>query len=390
MVCTIASANCVSAVQRTPCLDSDERNKAYVPYHKLSHDEMVRLRLHDTLINVVIVTYMMGGYVAALYLIMCTNSLMTLIAATILLMHTMIVALTLTHECSHSCIAQSTWLNHVVGEITLVISGALYVPFTELQRQHNEHHAVQVGIDSYQVSHILSTWPRWLQILILPLEACYIPVLSFISWWRTLIVPLYVHKYQHLRKRIVIVFVLRHTFFYTMWCIRPTSLVCYFAAHVLFIDVMRVYDAYHHTFQIVSRGTLPPKHDFDYEQQTTYSTVFGRNTLTRRMLDMIFLNYGYHNAHHRYPRVPWHRLQELDAIMYPKSNGHVIRLPAALKEYHRRRIDRITQKRGDSFGKPKLNPAKDADSLLINDYIGVVMNISSLVLDVDDYSLQRH
>ncbi|CAF1177736.1 unnamed protein product [Adineta steineri] len=364
--------------------NDDVINEAYVPYQKPTRKQKIRLLSHSLFINTITITYMVGGYILALYCLMYIDSFLMSLIATLLLTHVMVVALAISHECIHSCMSYSLWFNHAVGELSLVMSGALYVPFSELQRQHKEHHSTQAAIDSYLVSHILSTWPQWLCVVILPLEACYIPVLSFVSWWRTLIVPLYVEKYRYLRARIIIMFILRHIFFYVMWCIRPTSVVCYFIAHVLFIDIMRVYDAYHHTIPFVSRGTMLPKRDIYYEQQTTYSTVFGWHTTIRRVLDLVFLNYGYHNAHHFYPRVPWYRLHELDETMYPKSNGHIIRLPGVLKEYHRRRLDRITLKKGDLHGRPKLNEEKDADGLLMKDFIGFVMNISSLVLDVDD------
>ncbi|CAF1130087.1 unnamed protein product [Adineta ricciae] len=358
-------------------------NEAYIPYKKLSRKQKAYLLSQNLFINIITLTYMIGSYLLALYCLLCIDSCLISFIATILLTHAMLVALAITHECIHTCVTSSLWINHIVGEVSIVISGALYVPFSELRSQHKEHHLTQAAIDSYLVSYILSTYPYWLRFIILPLEACYIPVLSIVAWWRTLIVPLYVDKYRSLRARILLVFILRHIFFFIMWYVQPTSIIYYFIAHILFIDIARVYDAYHHTIPFVSRDTMLPKRDACYEQQTTYSTVFGGHTMIRHMLDILFLNCGYHNAHHFLTRVPWYHLDQLDAAMYPESYGHVIRLPSMLKEYHRRRIDRITLRKGDSHGRPKINHEKDADGLQMKDFIGFTMNISSLVLDVE-------
>lgn len=362
----------------------DPRNAAYVEFCEPSEARMSYLLSHDMLVSSITVVYMLMSYTVSLYLMATHSSILVGILATLLLTHSMVVALSITHECIHHAVFRRGYLNRITGEISLFITGAIYVPFQELQRQHNEHHASQVGVDSNLVTELLSSASTWIVNIIVPMEACYFPVLSLYAWWRTILIPMWVAKYKRLRGRICVIFVLRCLFFYHLYCCHSLSVVYYFIAHVLFIDIMRVFDAYHHTFDIMPYGRVPPVYNARYEQQATYSTIFGRKSYIHRTLDAIFLNYGYHNAHHFRPKVPWYKLPEMDELMYPQSSVHVIRLPNALKSFHQKRIERICL--NGERGYPLPNDQVRGGDVNMDQYIGVIMNISSLVLDVHEYN----
>jgi fatty acid desaturase len=93
-----------------------------------------------------------------------------------------------------------------------------------------------------------------------------------------------------------------------------------------------------------------PPRDHDYEQHNTYS-----NLVSTRWpwLNLLLLNFAFHNAHHERPVEPWHRLPALHAALYPEAagdpEGHAQTLPMAryLRSYHRHRLSRVLD---DDYG----------------------------------------
>ncbi len=73
-----------------------------------------------------------------------------------------------------------------------------------------------------------------------------------------------------------------------------------------------LFDAFHHTFDqyfVAADQALPASgRDRHYENANTYS-----NLVSRRypVLNLLILNFGYHNAHHERASVPWYRLPAL-------------------------------------------------------------------------------
>ena len=53
------------------------------------------------------------------------------------------------------------------------------------------------------------------------------------------------------------------------------------------------------------------------------------------------LNFGFHNAHHTKPTLPWYRLPALHRELYGDGPEKVIPFCAQCRIYHRGRVDRI-------------------------------------------------
>ncbi|MEH2390178.1 MAG: fatty acid desaturase [Nostoc sp.] len=325
---------------------------------------------HKLVLNTYVVVYTIFGYFLGLYLILLNQAEKNLLGM-ILITHTSIWSALLTHEFIHETIFEKRSMNRLFGSLMTLISGACYVSFKLLKQQHIKHHCNKVGYDGFSITSWVLSLPASIRAVLITLEFFYIPVLSFISRWRTLLVPLLRPDYKYMRLRIVIVFLIRVTFFSILYLINPWSILYVFLAHIAMLNILRVYDCYHHTFDIIPLGSPVPRLTNDYEQENTFSSLINRKYY---WTNWIFLNYGYHNAHHYKPNVPWHELPNLDKAMYPSSEVHCILFPDLIIYYHRNRINRIYK----GLGSPTVKEGK----LQINKFWGIIMNISFIVYDV--------
>jgi len=60
-----------------------------------------------------------------------------------------------------------------------------------------------------------------------------------------------------------------------------------------------------------------------------------------RWLNLLFLNFGYHNAHHRLIHCPWYLLPQLDTELYESEHQQHVTLNHLVKNYHQFRIHRL-------------------------------------------------
>lgn len=314
--------------------------------------------------------YTFGGYALAIYLVTRPGWGLPLVGV-LLMTHTMILSALLTHECMHGTMGRSPALNAFLGRATTLISGACYVPYTLLRRQHLNHHGNRVGYDGFSVARWVGSLPPPLRAVIIALEWCYFPVLSYIARVRSLVVPFLEERHRRLRKRIALVFLLRAGFYLVLFYISPWSWVGLFASHLAMLTILRIYDCFHHTFDITSLGTSVQRLDGDHEQRNTYSSLISSK---HAWLNAIFLNYGYHNAHHAYPRAHWTELSKIDLELYPTSRVHCLHFGDLLHGYHRYRTTRIVK----GLGRPKVVDGR----LALDGYFGIIMNISFIVYDV--------
>jgi fatty acid desaturase len=95
------------------------------------------------------------------------------------------------------------------------------------------------------------------------------------------------------------------------------ALLLYFVAAGLLLHVLNFFDAFHHTFeQFFAEADAPVpagERDRAYEQANTYSNVISTRW---PWLNLLTLNFGYHNAHHERAAVPWYRLPALHAELH--------------------------------------------------------------------------
>jgi fatty acid desaturase len=62
---------------------------------------------------------------------------------------------------------------------------------------------------------------------------------------------------------------------------------------------------------------------------------------------MLWLNFGFHNAHHERPTMPWYRLPAYHRELYPADYAQVVTVGALLRSFHVHRVARIL---ADDYG----------------------------------------
>jgi fatty acid desaturase len=133
---------------------------------------------------------------------------------------------------------------------------------------------------------------------------------------------------------------------------------------MIMLHVLRFTDAYQHTYDalaVLEEGEIPNDkvRDRDYEQANTYSNLVSP---AHPWLNLLLLNFSYHNAHHERPIVPWHDLPRLHDQLFPREYEQIIPMIELLKGYHRDRVARILS---DDYGVVVTsNPSGKADRFL--------------------------
>ena len=148
--------------------------------------------------------------------------------------------------------------------------------------------------------------------------------------------------YQPLRTRVLTILVIRVALFAMLALISAKALLLYAIAYMLFLTVLRFMDANQHTYQLVETRDEAPLpggelRDREYEYHHTYS-----NPISMRfpLLNLLTLNFAYHNAHHDRPIVPWYRLPALHHELYGDDRGHVLSFRALVHAFHKHRVAR--------------------------------------------------
>jgi fatty acid desaturase len=121
------------------------------------------------------------------------------------------------------------------------------------------------------------------------------------------------------------------------------ALLSYAVAFLVFLSALRFMDAFQHTYEVFPSHSLAaaprdPRRNRRYEYENTYS-----NLLARRWpwLNLLVLNFAYHNAHHARPSEPWYRLPALHRRLYGVRDPQVISGRELIRGYHRQRVARV-------------------------------------------------
>ena len=337
-----------------------------------SHSHKQRLVELRPWISALAISYVMIGHLAGVACCLSAHPALH-VPGILLLAHTTVMSGLLNHELMHRAVFRRARTNDWFGAVLSIFNGGCYVQFDLLRRQHMAHHLHKVGYDSFSVTEWVRTLPTLAQAVFVAMEYCYFPVLSLLSRARALLYPFFNTKYASMRLRIALVFCARMAFLCGLYVIQPWSILSFAVAHLVMITMFRLFDCYHHTFDVVPLGSRPPGHPDGYEQERTFSSLLSRE---HPWFNALFLNYGYHNAHHQLFAAPWYRLPEIDRHMFGGAAPHHILLGEWLRGYHRHRITRIYE----GIGRPTARDGR----LTTDSFHGIIMNLSFMDYDYND------
>lgn len=303
--------------------------------------------------NAIAIFYTLSGYLGGIALLLWPNGWLNALGVG-LLTHSLILSAYLSHEFMHGTIFERRVWNAAAGNLMLWLNGSCYARFDDLMRLHIAHHVNRVDFCRFDLDIFLQELPAAVRSLLLALEWLYIPSLAFLLRLRTMTAPFWDDSRKDERLRAALILLIRGSLFTLLGVASLKALLLYGLAYVLMLTVLRFVDAFQHTYEVFPIGTPLPKRDRAHEQANTFSNVI---SLRHWWLNLLLLNFGYHNAHHELMKCPWHSLHELDRDLFTGHEVQYVTLPELLGNYHRYRLARIHSGQGravDEDGKLSL------------------------------------
>jgi len=274
--------------------------------------------------------------------------------------HAMVLAAYLVHEAAHTTLFASPRANHWAGETMNFVAGTPYASFERIRHMHIRHHVERVDLTCFDPKEVIRKHPA----LRRPLEAlewAYIPAVEVLMRLQLICRPVFVPSQRRHLPRAVGMLVLRVglVILLGLYCVHAVLL--YGLAVLLQMRVLNFFDAFHHTFEqyrVLPDEPIPSNgRTREYEQTNTYS-----NLISTRFpwINLLVLNFVYHNAHHHRPSVPWWRLPAVHRALYGHNNTPALLTSRELlATWHRNRVRRVFAedygsvgegpRRGDTF-----------------------------------------
>jgi fatty acid desaturase len=271
------------------------------------------------------------------------------IAGVLLCTHAMILAAYLIHEAAHQNLFAVPWANRLAGEMMNFIAGSCYASFERIRHMHIRHHVDRADVTCFDFKGFMRRQPavrRTLQVL----EWAYVPATEVLMHLQVIWRPFFVASQRRHLPRAAGMLAVRGVLLalLTVWSVK--ALLLYVLSMALLLHVLNFFDAFHHTFEqyfVEADQPVPMEgRDRAYEQSHTYSNLVSRGY---PWLNLLTLNFGYHNAHHHRPSVPWYRLPALHRDLYERETRSVLPLAELVRTWHRNRVRRVIS---DEYGGP--------------------------------------
>ena len=296
--------------------------------------------------NAAALAYVVVGYGAGLAG-MAARAWTVNVFATLWFAHALVIAAYLVHECAHNTIFAGNRWNARLGALLLWVTGACYGRYEDIRHKHFRHHVDRADVVAFDFRRSLARYP-WRLRLLQALEWAYIPAVDIMMHALVIVLPFRHASRRDRRGHVLAVLAVRATLFAWIGTISIKALALYALAYLLFLHVMRFMDAHQHTYEVLEtlerpRGPQDDRFDRDYEQRNTFSNPI---SLRRPWINLLTLNFGYHNAHHVRPTAPWYRLPTLHRELFSADPQQVLPFHNLVASYHRHRVTRILN--GDS------------------------------------------
>jgi fatty acid desaturase len=296
--------------------------------------------------------YAFAGYVGGFGLLFSSQWELNALG-TLLLGHAMIIAAYLIHECGHNTVFRANRNNERLGRFLSWMCGSSYGTFEDIRYKHFRHHmdgddSVWFMYDEFFNRHrVLLKAVKFLEWFYIPAHDLLMHfIMVFCSW----VIPQ--RRDQRLRNTVVII--LRGGGFIGLLVLAPKVAVLYMVAYMIMMHVLRFMDAFQHDY-----GPNPilfeenPELRFGGRKQEQSHTFSNPVSFRWTAPNWLVLNFGFHNAHHARPTVPWYRLPAFYREKISNSPESVIPFTRQLSMYHRYRTVRVDDVGGDLDGLPE-------------------------------------
>jgi len=310
----------------------------------------IRLKERDGLLYYgLAVSYAGVGYVLG-FAVLFSNQWAVNAAGTLLLAHAMIIAAYLIHECGHNAIFHRQRDNTRLGAILSWLCGAAYGTYEDMRYKHFRHHVDNADVVCFDYDQVLGNHPL-LRRAVQLLEWFYIPAHDLMMHGVMVLTSFVIPERRDQRRRNVTVILVRGGLFVALLVFFPKVALLYMIAYLILIHVLRFMDSLQHDYDYIL--TLydpivrpPHKGDREWEQEHTFSPTL---SLRYPCLNLLVLNFGYHNAHHADMNLPFYRLPEKHRELTGNDPERVIPFLAQLRVYHRNRVRRVWSERPEDY-----------------------------------------
>lgn len=296
--------------------------------------------------NTLAIGYAVAAYIAG-FVAMAAQPIWLNALGVLLTAHAMVIAAYLIHEAAHYTLFARPGPNRAVGELMSFIAGGAYASFERIRHLHLRHHRDRADVTCFDYKRFLRARPN-LQRLVCALEWAYVPAVEILMHLQVILRPMREASQRKHLPRVLAMLALRMGLLALLAIGSPKALLLYFVAYGVLLSVLNFFDAFHHTFEqyFADADAAVPMNGRDraYEQANTYSNVV---SVRWPALNLLTLNFGYHNAHHERAAVPWYRLPQLQAQLYGPRSRELMPLSELLRAYHRHRVRRAID---DDYG----------------------------------------
>jgi fatty acid desaturase len=294
--------------------------------------------------NILVIAYTFIGWPVGIWLMTQPQGSVNLVGV-LLVAHTLVYSAYLIHDCAHNAVFASVAANDRLGAILGWLNGACLATYACLKEKHLRHHADRLDVVTFDYRAVLGRAPSSVVNIVLALEWAYIPVVELLMRGLMIAAPFTDGDVKG-QRRVILVLLARAALFALLALISLKALALYAVAYLLFLNVMRFMDAFQHTYDVFATRSLEkapfdPKRDRQYEYKNTYSNLV---SISNPWLNLLVLNFPYHNAHHTKPVASWSELPALHRALYGEQDRQVLPCSALFATYHRHRVTRVLSK----------------------------------------------
>ena len=300
------------------------------------------------ILNSLVIVWTATGWAGSFALMGSSSPWLTVIGV-LVCGHTMILAAYLIHEAAHQTLFARPAANRAIGETMNFIAGSCYASFERIRHMHIRHHRERADLTCFDVRRFVAAHAgvrRLLQVL----EWAYVPATELMMHLQVVWRPFFVRSQRRHLPRAAAMLALRLSCLAALglWSVKALTLYC--VALLVQLHVLGFLDAFHHTFVqyfVEANAPVPMAgRDRQYEQEHTYSNLISQR---HPWLNMLALNFPYHNAHHQRASVPWYRLPAFHRELYGDSAPAVMSVADLLATWHRNRVRSV---RCEDFAMP--------------------------------------
>lgn len=288
-----------------------------------------------------VLVYIAAGYTGGWFALFQDSALVNGVGV-LALTHAMLIAAYLLHDCGHNAIFVSTAQNARLGSVLNWIAGSSYGRFEDIRYKHMRHHVDNYDPVVWDYRSYLKRHPA-AEKVVRAAEWAYIPAIEIMMHAMLVLAPWCMESRRDQRGRVLWVVLVRGGLLALVLAISVKAFLLYVLAQLLLLTALRFMDCYQHNYEVVFNlddkdFTFPHRGDAQYEQRNTYS-----NLLSHRYpwVNLLVLNFCYHNAHHLKPTLGWYRLPALHAQMYPDVEPQTLGFLEQARAFHKHRVARI-------------------------------------------------